>query len=52
MTGKGLNFLMNVLPDVKISPIKKKSETLLPQGTANLHICQHSKFTEDIKQSC
>ena len=24
---------------------QEKGETLLPQGTANLHICQHSKLS-------
>ena len=34
MIDKVLNFLMNVLPDVYICPLRKKSAPLLPEGTA------------------
>ena len=47
MKDKDSIFLMNVLPDVYICPLRKKSAPPLPEGTVNVHIWQYSKFTED-----
>ena len=33
MTDKGFNFLMNVLPDVYIFPLRRKSASLFSEGT-------------------
>ena len=37
---------MNVLLNVYVLALRKKSEPLLPEGTVNVHTWHYSKFTE------
>ena len=50
MIDKRFNLLINVLPDVYICSVRKKSAPLLPEGT-DVHIWQHSKFSGSIANS-
>ena len=46
MTIKGSIFLMNVLPDMYVCPLRKKSAPLLPEGTVKW---QDRKYIEVFK---
>ena len=47
MIDEVFNFLMNVLPDKYICPLKKKSAPLLPEGRVQYKYLAAYKFKED-----
>ena len=51
MTNKGLNLLMNVLLNVFICALRKKSAPLFPEAKVTIHTWHHRKFTEDANQN-